>query len=369
VGFIGKLANHPEIVAEALGVIRSDTKADRQQATHRLAEIDRALAEIETKMQRVLDLALAGAEDDAMNEALRGRAAALKEEKQGLLVEREQARQTMLAAEKPRLDAERLTAALARFGDVMATLAPDEQKALTRLAIVRIELRHDTAAPKRMGRQRLRLGLKLHAERLTKGMEQEIVIETRDDSKHSTAAPVRFDPVVELQTMGRTPSVTVLSPFCVTLTASRTAPDLSEAAAPAAGRHAIHRAKAWSRELARSAGLSQAELARREQVTPVTLTYHLKLLQLAPEIQQVLLGAVTLADLRLFSLRRMKALADLPIPAQRKQFEQLNAVRASRSVQAVVGAQDVSGGPRASLDFDRAGSTESREPAGHGHRR
>ena len=52
----------------------------------------------------------------------------------------------------------------------------------------------------------------------------------------------------------------------------------------------------------------------------MTLTYHLKLLKLAPEIQVFLKGLSEPADLRRYSLRRMKSLAELSVTAQRDQF-------------------------------------------------
>ena len=87
----------------------------------------------------------------------------------------------------------------------------------------------------------------------------------------------------------------------------------------------MHRALAWNRKLSGTAGLSQAELARREGITAVTLTYHLKLLKLAPEIQEFLLAVAGAEGLRRFSLRRMKALAELDYTAQRKAFVRMRA--------------------------------------------
>ena len=55
----------------------------------------------------------------------------------------------------------------------------------------------------------------------------------------------------------------------------------------------------------------------------MTLTYHLKLLKLAPEIQVFLKGLSEPADLRRYSLRRMKSLAELSVTAQRDQFSKI----------------------------------------------
>lgn len=57
----------------------------------------------------------------------------------------------------------------------------------------------------------------------------------------------------------------------------------------------------------------------------MTLTYHLKLLKLAPEIQGFLKGLSEPADLRRYSLRRMKSLAELSVTAQRDQFSMMRA--------------------------------------------
>jgi ParB-like chromosome segregation protein Spo0J len=87
----------------------------------------------------------------------------------------------------------------------------------------------------------------------------------------------------------------------------------------------VLRALGWARRLRGDASLTQAALARLEGVTAVTLTYHLKLLKLAPEIQAFLKRLSEPADLRRYSLRRMKSLAELSVPAQRDQFSKMRA--------------------------------------------
>jgi ParB-like chromosome segregation protein Spo0J len=59
--------------------------------------------------------------------------------------------------------------------------------------------------------------------------------------------------------------------------------------------HPIHRARAWRRRLGSERGLNQLKLATEEDLSPGSITHHLKLLQLADEIQAKLLGSMRAA--------------------------------------------------------------------------
>ncbi|MDI1320459.1 MAG: hypothetical protein PSW75_09765, partial [bacterium] len=82
----------------------------------------------------------------------------------------------------------------------------------------------------------------------------------------------------------------------------------------------LHRARAWQRRLAAESGLNRVKLAKEEGLTPGAITHHMKLLQLAPDIQEQLLNVTAPEDLRRFSLNRMKALAELSAEEQRRLF-------------------------------------------------
>ena len=84
--------------------------------------------------------------------------------------------------------------------------------------------------------------------------------------------------------------------------------------------HPLHRALKWGKRLRSEPALKRIVLAREEKVCPATITHHLRLLQLAPEIQTRLLGITTRSDLEKYSLNKMKALAALPVHEQLIQF-------------------------------------------------
>jgi hypothetical protein len=84
--------------------------------------------------------------------------------------------------------------------------------------------------------------------------------------------------------------------------------------------HPIHRARAWQRRLDTEPKLRRIDLAAAEGLTPGAITHQLKLLQLMPATQERLLNVTAPADLRRFSLNRMKALAELPEAEQLLRF-------------------------------------------------
>ena len=325
VRFIGALLRHPEIVTETLEVANGRRRGDRKQAGTRVKEIDHALGEIDAALQRIVDV-IAAPDADVLGEELRARAGTLKARKQALLVEREQLRQDLLTRNQPKLDAARLLAAIARFAEIFPTLSQTEQKDLVALCVARIELRSDPSRDDRPGRRRFRVRFKLHLERLAEGMEEQVVVDRSSGPGSSPAtAPLTLESRLIFQSMGRAPKAILVAPFNEEFLDSRPTAKIEPAPAIATGKHPVLRALGWARRLRGDASLTQAALARLEGVTAVTLTYHLKLLKLAPEIQAFLKGLSEPADLRRYSLRRMKSLAELSVTAQRDQFSKMRA--------------------------------------------
>jgi hypothetical protein len=325
VRFIGALLRHPEIVTETLEVANGRRSGDRKQTGARVKEIDHALGEIDAALQRIVDV-IAAPDADVLGEELRARAGTLKARKQALLVEREQLRQDLLTRNQPKLDAARLLAAIARFAEIFPTLSQTEQKDLVALCVARIELRSDPSRDDRPGRRRFRVRFKLHLERLAEGMEEQVVVDrTSGPGSSPAAAPLTLESRLIFQSMGRTPKAILVAPFNEEFQDSRPTAKAEPSPANAAGKHPVLRALGWARRLQGDASLTQAALARQEGVTAVTLTYHLKLLKLAPEIQAFLKGLSEPADLRRYSLRRMKSLAELSATAQRDQFSKMRA--------------------------------------------
>ena len=89
--------------------------------------------------------------------------------------------------------------------------------------------------------------------------------------------------------------------------------------------HAIHRARAWRRRLDNEPGLKRLQLAKEENLSPASITQHLKLLLLVEEIQAHLLNLTTELEVRRFSLKQLLPLADLPWDEQRRRFVLLKA--------------------------------------------
>lgn len=115
-------------------------------------------------------------------------------------------------------------------------------------------------------------------------------------------------------------SVAILAPFRQAIS-----PGLKPAgkAFQRSSSHPLQRALDWQRRLAARPSLTQVALAKDVGVSPGTLTHHLKLLQLAPDIQTFLIALKTEQEMKPFSLNRMKALADLPQRQQLKRFAEM----------------------------------------------
>lgn len=87
--------------------------------------------------------------------------------------------------------------------------------------------------------------------------------------------------------------------------------------------HPIHRVRAWRRRLGTERGLNQLKLAVEEGLSPGSISHHLKLLQLADDIQAKLLDLSKADDVRRYGLNQIKALAELPQDEQRKRLVEI----------------------------------------------
>jgi hypothetical protein len=79
----------------------------------------------------------------------------------------------------------------------------------------------------------------------------------------------------------------------------------------------------WQRELQRDPTLEKQAIAARQNIAPGSVTHHLKLLNLAPEIQEYLRELKDPDAVRHFSLRKMRRLSELPLDNQTTQFKRL----------------------------------------------
>jgi hypothetical protein len=243
-------------------------------------------------------------------------------------VEREQVRLELAASEEGDIDTKRVGAALEKFGELLPTLTPNEQRDLIMLFLERAEVRPSEMPAAKVGAcvRLLELRLKLRVGRLIEGMSERLVIEERTALAASVApgrALVLTLNVALAPVSGAQKPVTLLTPFRCELGVTRRAPAPKPEAPPML--HPIHRARAWQRRLEAERGLNRLKLAAEEGLAPGSVTHHMKLLQLAEAIQTHLLNLTTADEARRYGLNRMKALAELPHDEQVRQFAALSA--------------------------------------------
>ncbi|MEY2878563.1 MAG: hypothetical protein RLZZ15_943 [Verrucomicrobiota bacterium] len=257
---------------------------------------------------------------------LREQAEALNADRQRLMVEREQVRLELAVCEEGDIETARVSQALSKFSELLPSLSPNEQHDLVMLFLERVEVRPSSRPPGKLatGVRLLELRLKLRVNRLVESMAERLVIEERMQRAYS-ATPTR-PLVLTLDVSIAPPSgaakpVTLLAPFPCELGIARR-PAAPEPESPPM-LHPIHRARAWRRRLDSERGLNQLKLATEEGLSPGSITHHLKLLQLADDIQRKLLDITKAEDVRRYGLNQMKALAELPHDEQRRRFSEI----------------------------------------------
>lgn len=331
VGFLGACSQHPDALAATNAHAKAMRQTDRAPLRAKLSEIERTLDGVTDQLRncaRVLILGHATALDDVLRE----QAEALSADKQRLLVEREQVRLELAACEEGDIETARVSQALRKFSDLLPSLSPNEQRALVMLFLERVEVRPSSRPAGKLaaGVRLLELRLKLRVNRLVEGMAERLVIEERVQRADS-AAPTR-PLVLTLDVSIAPPSgaakpVTLVAPFACELGIARR-PAAPEPEAPPI-LHPIHRARAWRRRLDTERGLNQLKLAAEEGLSPGSITHHLKLLQLADDIQGKLLDVTKAEDVRRYGLNRMKALAELSHDEQRVKFAEFGIAAAA----------------------------------------
>ena len=96
-----------------------------------------------------------------------------------------------------------------------------------------------------------------------------------------------------------------------------------DAPIPERALHPIRKAKKWNAMLSKAETIDQISLAKKIGVSPSMLNKHLRLLKLAPEIQEFLHSLNSTTDTRKFNMTRMNAIADLPKAKQRHIFAKM----------------------------------------------
>ena len=325
IGFLGACSQHPDALAATTAHAKSLRQTDRAPLRARLTTLEGELARIAEQLRNCARALILG-QATALDDVLREQAEALNADKRRLLVEREQVRLELAACEDGDVATARVSQALQKFSELLPSLSPNEQRDLVMLFLDRVEVRPSSRPSGKLatGVRRLELRLKLRIHRLVEGMAERLVIEERVQRADS-AAPTR--PLVLTLDVSLAPSsgttkpVTLLAPFPCELGITRRATAPEPESPPML--HPIHRARAWRRRLDSERGLNQLKLAAEEGLSPGSITHHLKLLQLADDIQAKLLDLTKAEDVRRYGLNQMKALAELPHDEQRRRFSEI----------------------------------------------
>ena len=320
IGFLAECSQHPDVLRTTSLQSQRRAEAERTPLRAKLTEFDHSLADL-TQQLRHCAQAVSRGGIDFLGDELRQEAAALHQQKQSLLIEREQTRQDLAACEQRSFDPERVRHSLARFGELMPTLSPEQQRDLMLLFLERVEVRPAVQPAPDACVRHIVLRLKVRVHRLIEGMEERLVIDAGDRGALSAVRatrPLLLQTEVAVRQAG---GVALLSPFARNLLTSKRA--AAPKPAPTPVQHPLHRARAWQRRLEAEPKLKRIDLAAAEGLTPGAITHCMKLLQLVPAIQERLLNLSTPAEMRRFSLNQMKALAELPPAEQLLRFAAL----------------------------------------------
>ncbi len=316
--FLSQLSRHPDLVALVIENARSRKTTDRPILQGEAEVIRSEIERVKKKLANCVDAVVTDGLD-AVSDTFKQRMAELEAERQRLTVALERKRHELAACDTAMLNEARVLGALDRLGVLLPQVPPAEQKELCRLLIDRLEVRR-VVPVSASGQNVIHFRVKLHLPRLVEGMEERVV-----DAKRPKRSPfplstrgVNFEAQVDFTNASRG-EVEILSPFRRVVQVRAISRMPSPESAPskkAAEHHPIHNVVAWQKKLDGGQAENRAALARQLGVSRAAVTQTLKLLRLAPEIRDYLARLKSPAEMRHFSIRRMGALADLPISRQ-----------------------------------------------------
>ncbi|MBX3738890.1 MAG: recombinase family protein [Candidatus Didemnitutus sp.] len=311
IGFIGECSQRPDVVSRLIGSQTEHASGRRSKLRGEIAAIDERMAEVDRRIQHCMEV-VSNQGVAALNEELREHAEAMRGEKRNLLLSREIARKELALHDPLMADAERVSAALSRFRDLMKQLQPEEQRELAGLFFDRITLQPSKRPDERSrGRRFLDVHLRLKLTNLVDGMEARVVAQNQEN------VPQQIEVAI---TIGFSCS-RARRPIELTGPCSQTIGPKEDFEAGPPGAHPIHRALAWRKMMDRDPNLTQRVLAERSGVSVGTICQHLLLLTLAPAIQMRLRSLTLAADVARYSLRKLEWLSRLPIADQTTQFQ------------------------------------------------
>jgi DNA invertase Pin-like site-specific DNA recombinase len=324
--FVGSLGRHPEVLDHAMASTGRVGPAERSNLLARRREVEATLGALEERIQNCLEVIAAGG-SDGLTEELRGKVATLREEKNRHLVEQEKVRQELKRCDQPAIERDRILSALGRFEKFFSKLEQEEQKDLIALCLGRVEIR-DRPPPggQSAGLQTLELHLTVPLATLVSGMEDRVVVSRKTAEPPISSRPVTVSMRLSIRTQARPAVARITKPFAEEVSQLPRPGDVvslpqREASSPV---NPLTRALAWKQMLLRDPELTRPKLAERLGVTEATFSYYMKLLDLAPEIQDFMLALNKAEELDKFSLRKMKSLAALSPEAQITEFQQMS---------------------------------------------
>ena len=356
IALVGEASKHPTLIAEMIETSRTMRVGDREALRGDVERIKESLALVDKKLGNCAE-AVANDGVDALREALIRRAADLRNERQRLLLDQERARQALVACEATTLEERRIRENLEKFGQVLPNLPPTERKELIRLFVERVEVRATVPSARRKSAGEsailidastrvMEINIKLHLAELVRGMEERAAAHAKAIPNHrpisirglNLGARVDF-------TNAQRGEVTIVAPVRQTLRLEarvRTVPIPKPEV-----EHPIVRARKWQRWLEGGEVDSRFALAKRVGVDPAMVTRVLKLIELAPDIQNYLAALKTSSALWHFNIKMLGNLADLPRDKQRAIFAKICARFDERSRRLQSAAKTVQMAPSA----------------------
>jgi len=326
VSLLGEASKHPALIKEMVEVSRLSRRRDADVVRAELEKQKSSIADLDKQLANCAS-AVAKGGVDVLGEALVRRATELREQRRRLLVDQERARQELIAADAMVLEEQKIQKNLQRFGKVLPKLPPGEQKELIRLFINRIDVQRVFETVKRKKEvvpsveRLMEIRVKLHSSELAQGMEERSAERAAVTQRLShNIDGLRLDARVDFTNAMRG-EVVIVAPFQQTVRLDQRV--RSVPAAPKPIEHPIVRAQRWQGLLASGAVATRMAIAKREKLTPGAVTYIMRLLDLAPEIQSYLASLKTAGAVWHFGYKPMGAIASLSFEEQRVNFAKM----------------------------------------------
>jgi len=295
--------------------------AKKAELAKQAALIERQLKKVKGQLKNCVDVA-AGGGVAIVSESFRERIAELEEERHRLIVELERKRQEILRGTAQLNESKQVVGALRRFAELFPQIPLLERKRLFRLCVDKVEVSGSRKGIEK-GNKLIELRIRTHFPRLVEGLGLDTLKKNQSMTSllTPTVAGINFLVKADLSRIQQG-EVRILAPFKEVFYAVRSR-RAGDSPIPERALHPIRKAKKWDAMLSKAESIDQISLAKKLGVSPSVLNKHLRLLKLAPEIQEFLHSLNSTTDTRKFSMTRMNAIADLPKAKQRHIFAKM----------------------------------------------